>query len=101
MLPDTKAELKEDLQSYLSAVESRANGPLPDNAALVASLLAYVGELKATIDEIVSNQGENTYTKVNSKITELIDLRNERLLAQRTLVELAKLSAALIEQSQL
>ncbi|TPN42812.1 AAA family ATPase [Mesorhizobium sp. B1-1-7] len=100
LLPDTKAALKEDLRAYLSAVESWPGGPLPDSDALVASLLGYVDELDAAIDEILSKQGENSYTKVNFKITELMDLRNERLLAQRTLEELAKLSAALVEQSQ-
>lgn len=99
LLPEARATLKQDLSTYLASLEAWTEGDPPNSAVLIGGLLACLTELDNEIATIEAKQGENTYTKVQAKLTELIELRGDRLLAQRKLDELTKLHAALVEQS--
>ncbi|MER8632294.1 chromosome segregation protein SMC [Mesorhizobium opportunistum] len=100
LLPEERASTKELLASYSAKVEAWESGAVPESAAIVADLLASVGDLNAAIDQIVSKQGESTYSKANAKIADLIELADERARTQRELSELENLNAALNLQSK-
>lgn len=100
LLPEERTSTREALASYSAKVEAWENGAVPESAAIVADLLAYVGNLDAAINQIVSKQGESTYTKANAKIEEIIELAGERARTLRELDELGKLNAALNLQSK-
>lgn len=100
LLPEERTSTREALAFYSATVGAWENGAIPESAAIVANLLASVGDLDAAINQIVSKQGESTYPKANAKIGDLIDLADERARTQRELGELEKLNAALNLQSK-
>lgn len=99
LLPDADGTLQRQLTSYLGVVESWTSGAVPPTATLKGSLKQLTTALQASIAEIESQQGENTYVKARSKLLVLIELKEERELAVRTLAELQTLSAALNAQA--
>ncbi len=99
LLAKEHANLKAALANQLVAVESWENGAPPDANILQISLRNLTEGLAATITTIETKQGENTYAKVLSKLERLMELKEERELADRILVETGMLSTALNAQA--
>ena len=90
---------KETLAIYLKDVTSWDRGAVPDATTLKTSLHQLTTALDASIAEIEAKPGANTYIKALSKLNELIDLKNEREIAVRSLAELENLSKKLDAQA--
>jgi hypothetical protein len=99
LLAKEHSGLEAALASHLVAVESWENGAPPDANTLQISLRDLTAALDATIATIESKQGENTYVKVLSKLERLVELKEERELADGILAEIGKLSTALNAQA--
>lgn len=91
--------LGEGLKAYLQKLQK---GPVPEPAevtALAHSLGGLDHALAAEIEGIEAAQGDATYAKAWTLANRLLDLKRERLLADRTKTELAKLAAELKTQA--
>jgi DNA repair exonuclease SbcCD ATPase subunit len=99
LLSESYADPKNSLLAYLTALEAWNGGDLPEAEPLKGFIDKLIKALDVSIVEIEERQGENTYRKALNKIEELIELRDERELAVRTLDELGKLSTELTEQA--
>jgi len=95
LLIEVHAALKAEIAAYLGKVEAWTEGAIPDAATLQVSLHQLTTALDTSIAEIEAKQGEHTYVRALRKLEELLELKEERELAVRTLAEFEKLSTAL------
>lgn len=99
LLDSSQATLEKDLKEYLEIVEAGKGGTEADTAQLREALLALSSELQTAISRIQSEQGEDTYSQVVSKIEDIFTLGNERGVILRTQEEMGSLMTALDVQA--
>jgi len=99
LIGEERAVLKTELAVYRQAVEVWTNGKPPASTALAGELAALATDLGLQISHIEAKQTEHTYAKVKGKIDRLLELQDDRALAVRTQIELAKLSNELTAQA--
>lgn len=91
--------LDEQLTGYRDKLRK---GPAPTEAevsALTAFLAALDVSLTAEIEVIEAKQGDATYAKAWALVSSVLDLKQERLLAERVKAELDKLNEELAAQA--
>jgi len=99
LLSEAHLGLTVALAEHLKATESWSGGAVPDDATLKAALRELMKVLDASVTEIEAKQGDNTYVKTLGKLEELVELKNERGRALRTLAELEQLATELNTQA--
>jgi len=99
LLSANHVELKVALTAFLETARLWNGETVLDAATLKASLHELINTLDARVAEIEAQQCENTYAKAMCKVEELLELKEERDRAARTLTELEILATELNKQA--
>lgn len=98
-LPDNFQDVRLALELYRAAIDAWKDGPAPDAATTITTVVAALKTLDTAIADIEKKQGAHTYAKAKAKVDRLIAIKTERELAERTTIELTALSDELTAQS--
>jgi ABC-type lipoprotein export system ATPase subunit len=95
LLGDGDEALKASLIDYQAVIAGWRQGDVPASAEMFQTIIKLLVTVDQEITEIQDKQGDHTYIKAKTKIDRLLELRAERELAERTQVELGRLSEKL------